>query len=168
MFPMFWSSWDWRGVKTACLQAYYTKCWKFKAPQWIRRPGDSADLLKAAEEAFVKCRPAWPEAPQSRSAAGRQPDGPVFPEDRPYLAELHAFLLSRLESGIVIRAVEHMAYAERYTFMRGAEKATIDFFYNGKGRFRPPQVKASLGNSPELAEEVLRGVRDEGRRISGQ
>ncbi len=114
-----------QGVKTACLQAYYTKCWKFKAPQWIRRPGDSADLLKAAEEAFVKCRPAWPEAPQSRSAAGRQPDGPVFPEDRPYLAELHAFLLSRLESGIVIRAVEHMAYAERYTFMRGAEKRRL-------------------------------------------
>lgn len=156
-----------KGMQTACLQVYYTKRQKFKAPQWIRQPGDSEDLLKMAEELFVSACPVWTVAVTGIPAIGKDAATLVFPDDRPYLSELCEFLRDRLEpDGMIVASVEHLPYAERYFFMRGPEKAVIDFFYNGKGRFQTPQVKGSLGNSPGLAAAVMSGlgdgVKDEG------
>lgn len=61
---------------------------------------------------------------------------PEFPRGQDHLLDLYKKLERDLaQSGIRITGVEHFPWSERYAFSKGAERAKIDFYYNGKGRF---------------------------------
>ncbi len=57
-------------------------------------------------------------------------------EKLPFLAQLYQDLSTELSSHqIAVEALDHQNYHERYHFMRGMEKAVVDFVYDGKGFF---------------------------------
>ncbi len=84
------------------------------------------------------------------AAAVEAPDAdapsPDWFADTPHLAVLYDRFRAALDgTDICIEAVAHHAWMERYSFRRGLERAQIDVYYNGKGRFtraRPVQPGA--------------------------
>jgi hypothetical protein len=69
---------------------------------------------------------------------------------QPFLDEFHRGVLARCnDSGIVVRRVVEQQWALRYTFVRGAEVAVYDVWYNSKARFSKCAPLAT-GCSPGL------------------
>ena len=58
---------------------------------------------------------------------------------------------------VEIKNVEHLAWMERYTFVRDSEIAIIDFYYNGKGQFKSPTPN-NKSNSTILIQDIIRAL----------
>lgn len=72
-----------------------------------------------------------------------------------FLEDFYLSLKDKLiENKINIANIEHLNYMERYTFGRNEEIAIIDFYYNGKGQFRPPTPN-NRSNSRQLVQDVI-------------
>ncbi|RMH53560.1 MAG: hypothetical protein D6685_15635 [Bacteroidetes bacterium] len=76
---------------------------------------------------------------------------PDFFEGQPHLAAFYERMCALLEgTDIFIEAITHYPWMERYTFRRRGERAEINFWYNGKGRF----TKASPVHPTTLARDI--------------
>lgn len=75
---------------------------------------------------------------------------------RPFLADFHARLLSKVEThDISVAAVSEQQWRQRYTFMRGDVQATIDVYYDGTGMFTVEQPVSGTWTSAPFVHEVL-------------
>lgn len=91
------------------------------------------------------------------SAAPAEPEPHDFPF--PFLYELYTRLRETLGArSVIITAVEHLQYKERYALRRGAETARLDIGYNQKARFRF-EPSARPGDAPALVREVAEILR---------
>jgi hypothetical protein len=76
-------------------------------------------------------------------------------EKFPFTKNLYDDLQKSLTgSNIVIDEIKHQSYRERYTFVRGSEKAVLDFEYNGDGFFGRVVVLNNHCNSNILIYEI--------------
>lgn len=58
------------------------------------------------------------------------------------------------DSGIAVKEIEHLSYRERYAFIRGQEKATIDFEYDKNGFWGRVLPLINQSNSQLLLNDV--------------
>jgi len=81
-----------------------------------------------------------------------------FAFDDKFLEEFYLTIKDKLsERKIRIANIEHLNYMERYSFSRGGEIGIIDFYYNGKGKFKSPTPN-NKSNSRKLIQDVLEGI----------
>lgn len=77
-------------------------------------------------------------------------------EQYPFTRNLYDDLCQNLEgTGIFIEDIDHQSYRERYSFMRGSEKAMLDFEYNIKGFFGRVVPIKKYSNSEILLTEII-------------
>ena len=80
-------------------------------------------------------------------------------EEKPFLKTLFDSLQSDLAvSNISITEINHQNYRERYTFMKGDEKAVIDFEYNGDGFFGRVLPLENQCNSQNLLKIINQAI----------
>jgi len=80
-------------------------------------------------------------------------------EENPFLKTLFDSLQSDLAvSNIYITEIDHQNYRERYTFMKGDEKAVIDFEYNGDGFFGRVLPLENQCNSENLLTTISKAI----------
>lgn len=79
----------------------------------------------------------------------------VFPEEKKQLEILYQKLAPLLNAkGIRISSILHMDYLERYFFEKGAQKASINFWYDGKSWFTTAAPHLKECNSNELLNDL--------------
>ncbi len=80
-------------------------------------------------------------------------------EEKPFLKTLFDSLQSEIAvSNISITDINHQNYRERYTFMKGDEKAVIDFEYNGDGFFGRVLPLENQCNSENLLNTINQAI----------
>lgn len=80
-------------------------------------------------------------------------------EEKPFLKVLFDSLHNQLaESRIAVGEINHQEYRERYTFVKGDERAVIDFEYNGNGFFGRVIPIENRCNSHHLLDTIRKAV----------
>ncbi len=78
-----------------------------------------------------------------------------FSFDEKFQKEFYSQLDAQVKKiEVSIENIEHMAWMERYTFVRGDEVAVIDFYYNKNGQFKSPTPN-NKSNSKVLIQDIL-------------
>jgi len=79
-----------------------------------------------------------------------------FPDDKQFLRDFYREITTKVNSSdIFITGIEHYDYLEKYTFQKGNQKAMIDFYYNGKGKFGKYITKIDINYSDTLTHEIV-------------
>ena len=79
-----------------------------------------------------------------------------FPEDMSFLKEFYEEIKSKIANEkIVISEITPHPYRARCKFKQGDSIACIDFIYDGKGQFKPPEPQPNIGNSNELLNKII-------------
>jgi len=80
-------------------------------------------------------------------------------EEKPFLSKLYSdFQLLLKKNSIHINNIDHQNYRERYLFIRGDEKAIVDFEYNGDGFFGRAIAVDNKCNSIKLLEDIKSNI----------
>jgi hypothetical protein len=87
-------------------------------------------------------------------AAGEQSKTVQFTES--FLQQFHEHLSNLCEShGITISNVEALQNAQRYSFSKSGDVATVDIYYTGKNRFSKCIALRNSCSSPVLLDELM-------------
>ena len=79
-----------------------------------------------------------------------------FPSEYPFLNELYSNICSKMkEKNIIVSDIKHLKWRERYKFTKDSFRATADFIYNKRGKFRVP-TNSKESNSEELLSEIIK------------